>query len=394
MAAAAMSAPTLTIVTSYKKHFLGTILFENFFLKDEVVKFYQDKTKTAFTPDMCETLIVYYKNGNIQFVNPKDRAQVAYMRTKSFTYDQQDFCMSPDGSTLYSTDQLVIVVTTHFGTSEFKTKAYDTMKMHISPIQRVPMYSKLAFSTSGKNVALAFAGGDCTKTGNSFISLHDSLSGSVLGTVELAAKEIVSLCFSHDDAQICVITKMHKEIPNLWIIDTLTMTIKTSIFLKELKNLCIYTHKVSWSPDKSTIVIPTYKTLTNELGDGTGSLIGFINLDSNCQVQAFYMAGFDFTVAQVYWNSTSDKLCFNITDHANNMVGVYDVKSYQCTLKTYEDDLTHYISSVYFLPDGRLIVNRAIEETPGNWKDKSYKPSYKAESPPDNEVPYTEIVVF
>jgi WD40 repeat protein len=256
--------------------------------------------------------------------------------------------MSEDGTTFYSTDQCIIVITSHSETGNFNIVKHNIMKMKISPIQKSPMYSKFCFSMSRKNFAFGFSG-DSTKTGNCLVSLHDSESGSVLGTVEIFAKNIVTFCFSPDDEQICVITQFQEDTHNLWIIDTLTMTIKTSHSFPQIKNMSIYTHQVSWSPDKSTILIPTYKTIINEYGDGEGTSLFFVNF----ALKNAYMAGFDFTVTKLNWNSTSDKICLYTSD---NQIGVYDVKSYQCTLKTYDDKLTTYISSVSFLPDDRLIV--------------------------------------
>jgi hypothetical protein len=400
-------AKVVKSVSSWKRKFVGTISLDNFHFKDDVVKAYEKKTKKEFTADDCKTLVVYIKDTKIQFFNPHDNMLLLEFKFGGLTYDQDSFNISQDGLTLFSRDNDTIIVSTmsakqgilpansSYAKGYFNTIKYTLMNSRVSPQITIPMYNKFSFNKTSEMFALVYNGHmidydgtqrKLTKNGKTQLTIHNTFTGSVRKLIEIDALTVKQMAFSNNNTHIALVMQTTTG-PVFMVYNIVTGEQVNSAQFKELDDVCQYEDNISWSPDDSKVIIRASKIVNEERVNSTilcfsnflrGETIsmGKINIDNDSTY-----------VKTVNWNPTSDSICFNT--HISFYTFNFETKVIQ--KQTLSDNLTDYISDVAFLANNMIVVTRNVKENQ-TFKDKTYKQGTTLSCPPDNEVPYIDIV--
>ncbi len=396
-----MESPTpIHSISSWKRKFVGSIPLNSFHFRNDVKNIYENKTKKQFTDDMCTTLVVYICNMMIQFFNPQDNFRLMEFKFNGLTYDQDSFGISEDGLTFFSRDIDTVVVSTLRGKKEifpinytyvdgyFNTIKYSLFGCYVSPQISIPQFSRFFFNKSHEQFALIYNGQDTsydgkklmlTKNGKTQVSIHNTFTGSIKRVIEIEVNKAYHLAFSHNGMYVVLIVESDSK--NFLIYNTVTGECIQSKYFAELTNICPYQNGVCWSPDDKKIVA----TVNN---GSTSNIIYFENIMDDAPI----MSKFVITGAiheSVTWNKTSDVMCF----YTHDFFGTIDLKTKQVKQHTLSDKLTEYIYGVCFVTSDKLAVTRSIKET-HTFKDKTYKSGTSMSCPPDNEVPYIDIVKY
>lgn len=394
-------------ISSWKRKYVGSIKLDTFHFKDEVQEIYEKKTGKTFTPDMCTTLVVYIKNNLIQFFNPKDNFRVLEFKFKGLTYDQDQFGISEDGLTLFSRDQNYIIVSTmcdndkgilpvssKYATGYFRTISYSLDGCRTSKQITTPQYSKFCFNKSNEQFALVYNAQyksyddgltKLTKNGKTQLTIHNTFTGSVKRLIEIDVFGVSQMAFSDDGMYIALV--VDSETTNFMIYNTITGELVKSLFVEELKMVCEYQSKISWSHDSNKIIVTT-ALFKQETIVYTNIVCITDILTETPIVQKIVIDNATHFVESVNWNETNNVICF----YYGNSIYTFNFETNVMHKKTIADNLTYYISEVEFVTSDLLLVVRAVNETRGAFKDKTYKSGVIPDCPPDNEVPYVDII--
>ncbi len=394
-------------ISSWKRKYVGYISLQTFHFKDEVESIYEKKTGQPFSQDMCSTLVVYIKNNLIQFFNPKDNFRVMEFNFKGLTYDQDNFGISEDGLTFFSRDQNVIIVSTmcdnHNGIlpvsskyvkGYFHTICYSLNDCRASSQITMPYYNKFCFNKSNEQFALVYNAyykgyegtiKKITKNGKTQLSIHNTFTGSVKRLIEIDVKEIKRMKFSNDGVYIALL--VDSESSNFMIYNTITGELVKSLFVEELKNVCEFQSTISWSSDSNKILVTT---MPFEQEDITYSnIICLTNVRSETpSVNKIVIENATHFVESINWNKTDDMFCF----YSGKSFYTFNFQTNFMFEKIISDNLTNYISEVEFVTNDLVLVVRSVNEKAGVFKDKTYKPGFLPDCPPDKEVPYVDII--
>ncbi len=393
-------------ISSWKRKYVGYISLQTFHFKDEVQDIYEKKTGQPFSHDMCSTLVVYIKNNLIQFFNPKDNFRVMQFNFKGLTYDQVIYGISEDGLTIFSRDHDFLIVSTmcdnqkgvlpiniKYATGYFHIISYSLNDCRTSSQLTMPYHNKFCFNKSNEQFALVYNAyyknyedkiTKLTKNGKTQLSIHNTFTGSVKRLIEIEVNWVKQIKFSNDGVYIALV--VDSESSNFMIYNTITGELVKSLFVEELKNVCEFQSTISWSSDSNKILVTT---IPFEQEDITYSnIVCLTNVRSETpSVNKIVIENATHFVESINWNKTDDMFCF----YSGKSFYTFNFQTNFMFEKIISDNLTNYISEVDFVTNNLVLVVRAIKEQ-GVFKDKTYKPGFLPDCPPDKEVPYVDII--
>ncbi len=396
-------------ISSWKRHFVGSVSLKSFHFKQDVKNFYEKKTKKTFTDNMCTTLVVYINGNKIQFCNPRDNCRLLEFKFQGLGYDQECFNISEDGLTFFSREREVVIVATMRGkdgilpvnSSEavgyFNIIKYSLFSALTSPQITVPHFSKLCFNKSSEQFALTYDAvvslldGEVhhlTKNGKTQLTIHNTFTGSIKRLIEVDVASVKQMTFSHCGTYIVLVGESDVNF-NFLIYNVHTGKLVKSARVEELVNVCPYENSLSWSLDNNKLIVGTLPTKEDKTVNR--SLLCFKNIFSDgneFSVTKITLSNLDGSIDKINWNSTSDSICFN----SGKSFYLFNFETRVFQKKTIADNLTNYTSDVSYLTDDLVVLTRNIKETT-SFKDKTYFSGVMPESPPDNEVPYIDIIV-
>ena len=404
--ASTVSVATATAVpniSSWKRKYVDSIQLNTFHFKDDVVKIYEKKTGKTFTDDLCTTLVVYINNQRIQFFNPKDNLRLLEFKFNGLTYDQDTFGISEDGLTFFSRDQDYMIISTmttaekgilpinkNEASGYFNKIQYSLRDCRNSPQISTSDYSKFCFNKSCEQFALAYDGFykgyedevKLTKNGKTQLSIHNSFTGSVKRLIEIDVFGISQMSFSDDGVHIALITTTTSTI---MIYNTITGKLVTSHVDETLKDVCPYSNNIRWSPDSTKIAVTVTHFEDEKLA--YSSILCFSNIFGEVKTDKIVINGMERSMNIGNWDEHSENICF----YSDKYFYTFNFDTNTFAKKTLNDNLTDYISKVQFVTSDLMVVVRGVKEM-NVFKDKTYKSSYLPDCPPDNEVPYVDIV--
>jgi hypothetical protein len=396
-------------ISSWKRHFVGSVKLDSFHFKQDVKNFYEKKTKKPFTDNMCTTLVVYINGNKIQFCNPRDNCRLLEFKFKGLGYDQEDFNISEDGLTFFSRERDVVIVATMRGkegilplnlansVGYFNMITYSVSGAFTSPQIATSYFSKFCFNKSSEQFALAyngfmdtFNGGvqHLTKNGKTQLSIHNTFTGSIKRLIEIDVPSVKQMTFSHCGTYIVLVAKSDVKF-NFLIYNVHTGKLVKSARVEELVNVCPYGSSLSWSSDNNKLIVAT--SPSEEDKSATRSILYFNNIFSDgneFSITKITLSNLDGSIDKINWNSTNESICFN----SGKSFYLFNFETRVFQKKTIGDNLTDYTSNISYLTDDLLVFTRYIKET-NSFKDKTYFSSMMPESPPDNEVPYIDILI-
>lgn len=398
VAVSATVVETVRSISSWKRHYVGSIPLRRFHFQDEVRRIYEKNTAIPFTDKMCTTLVVYIKNNWIQFFNPADNLLLMQFRFPGLSECQDKLGISEDGLTFFSRDEISghIVVSTLCGKkksilpikSSDVNGYFNTIKYSLSTCG---YHNKFCFNKSFDKFAVFYNGFyQCvsgeqqqrTENGKTKLVIHNTFTGSIYREFEIDVFGLYTMQFSDDGVYIAVIT----ETSTIMIYNIHTGMFVRSIYVKCAYPQSCFSKNISWSSDNNKIVLSIPKFYYNELD--SSEVICLTNVFSKTvSAKKIVIYNNQDCVSIGNWNQRNDSVCF----YAGNIIYTFNFDTNVLSEKTIQEEVSRKIQQICFATDNLLVVVSEVSE-PDGFKDVTYVPARRENEPSDGDIPYVDVV--